>query len=204
MVSVPVWQPLVDATSSKPVASRAALASPPKSVRPIRSVAGFASFPGLVMTRSVPREPVSRRIDFEVLGQARRASEGFVSVSFAPSSTRSEVAALERSDPLSVRVAYSVSRHTGGAVVRNRVRRRFRAIMTELALEPGLYMVRPRNGITEASFLALRADLLAACARLGALQSEGQLSVAQNTPNARGALDSLGPHGAPAPTGVFE
>jgi ribonuclease P protein component len=94
-----------------------------------------------------------------------------------------------------VRVAYGVSRHTGGAVVRNRIRRRFRAVMTELALVPGLYMVRPRNGITEASFRTIRSDLVAVCMRLGALQSEGQLSVAHNTPSSPSS---------PGATGVFE
>jgi ribonuclease P protein component len=155
------------------------------------------------MTLSAPRESVSRRIDFELLGRARRASQGVVSVSFAPSTPTpstlaAEVVATEHTGSPSVRIAYGVSRHTGGAVVRNRIRRRFRAVMTELSLEPGLYMVRPRNGITEASFRAIRSDLLAVCTRLGALQSEGQLSVAQNTPSSSSSLSS------PGATGVFE
>ncbi len=52
--------------------------------------------------------------------------------------------------------------------------------MMELPLAPGLYMVRPRNGITDVPFSAIRSDLIAVCSRLGALQSEGELSVAQN------------------------
>ena len=133
------------------------------------------------MTRTAPLEPVSRRVDFELLGKARRVSQGVVSVSFAANGLESAP----------VRVAYGVSRHTGNAVVRNRVRRRFRAIMMELTLTPGLYMVRPKNGITEASFQTIRSDLMAVCLRLGALQSEGELSVAQNT-------------SFPVSTGVFE
>jgi ribonuclease P protein component len=152
------------------------------------------------MTFSAPRESVSRRFDFELLGRARRASHGVVSVSFAPATLipptlATDVVSMGRNGSASVRIAYGVSRHTGGAVVRNRIRRRFRAVMAELALEPGLYMVRPRNGITEASFRSIRSDLFAVCMRLGALQSEGQLSVAQNTPSSPGSSGS---------TGVFE
>jgi ribonuclease P protein component len=137
------------------------------------------------MTRKAPLEPVLRRVDFASLSQAPRASQGVVSVSFKALNTSNEE--LERV----VRVAYGVSSHTGNAVVRNGVRRRFRAVMMELPLAPGLYMVRPRRGILEASFQTIRSDLAAVCVRLGALQSEGELCVAQNS-----AL--------PVSTGVFE
>jgi ribonuclease P protein component len=120
------------------------------------------------MSQTAPIGSVSRRIDFETLASARRASQGVVSVSFAP---------VEFPQPPFVRVAYGVSRHSGGAVVRNRVRRRFRAAMGEFALMPGLYMVRPRNGIHLAPFSAIRTDLFAACSRLQAVQSEGELNV---------------------------
>ena len=45
----------------------------------------------------------------------------------------------------SVQVAYAIGRLVGGAVVRNRVRRRLRTVMTDLeragSLDPGLYLV---------------------------------------------------------------
>ena len=40
------------------------------------------------------------------------------------------------------RVAYAVGRSTGSAVVRNRLRRRLRAIVRELQPVPGAYLVR--------------------------------------------------------------
>lgn len=63
------------------------------------------------------------------------------------------------------RVAYAVGRRTGPAVVRNRLRRRLRAVMCELSdptrrspLPSGDYLVRPRPGAVEASFAELRRD----------------------------------------------
>jgi ribonuclease P protein component len=123
------------------------------------------------MTRTVPIGSVSRRTDFELLASARRASQGVVSVSFVP------VEPLPGTAGPFIRVAYGVSRHTGGAVTRNRVRRRFRAVLGEFALVSGLYMVRPRTGIHDAPFSAIRTDLFAACSRLQAVQSEGELNV---------------------------
>jgi ribonuclease P protein component len=50
-----------------------------------------------------------------------------------------------------VRVAYAVGRRIGGAVVRNRVRRRLRAVVTACAadgiLRPGAYLVVAAPGI---------------------------------------------------------
>lgn len=74
------------------------------------------------------------------------------------------------SDSDVVRVSYAVSRHTGNAVVRNRVRRRFRAALSEFSLAPGLYLVRPRSGVLDAPFATLRADLFEACNRVGAIR----------------------------------
>lgn len=63
------------------------------------------------------------------------------------------------------RVAYAVGRRTGTAVVRNRLRRRLRAVMHELSdptREPsfpsGDYLIRPRAEASDASFAALRRD----------------------------------------------
>lgn len=63
------------------------------------------------------------------------------------------------------RVAYAVGRRTGTSVVRNRLRRRLRAVMRELSdptREPsfpsGDYLIRPRAGAVDASFAAVLRD----------------------------------------------
>ncbi len=131
------------------------------------------------MARPVRIEAVSRRTDFETLSRAsKRASCGVVSVTFADRSTpgpepvnASGAVGANVSDPDGVaRVSYAVSRHTGNAVVRNRVRRRFRAALSEFSLAPGLYLVRPRSGVLDAPFATLRADLFEACNRVGAIR----------------------------------
>ena len=61
------------------------------------------------------------------------------------------------------RVAYAIGRPVGGAVVRNRVRRRLRALVVAEAsrqpLAPGYYLVGARPGAAGASFADLGADL---------------------------------------------
>jgi ribonuclease P protein component len=56
------------------------------------------------------------------------------------------------------RVAYTVSRRVGGAVVRNRVRRRLRAIVEEEAarLPSGAYLIGVAPTVASASFGELR------------------------------------------------
>lgn len=76
---------------------------------------------------------VSGRAAFEALRhEARRGRSGPVSVAF----TR------EDSPPVP-RVGYAVGRRVGKAVVRNRLRRRLRAVVAELeeGLVPGTYLV---------------------------------------------------------------
>lgn len=60
------------------------------------------------------------------------------------------------------RVAYAVSRAVGPAVVRNRVRRRLRAAVRELAPAPGDYLVSASPSAAGASFSQLRGHLAAA------------------------------------------
>jgi ribonuclease P protein component len=132
------------------------------------------------MARPVRIEAVSRRTDFETLSRAsKRATCGVVSVSFADFSTptsRSEHGDEKGAgDVMNVgeavaRVSYAVSRHTGNAVVRNRVRRRFRSALSEFPLAPGLYLVRPRSGVLDAAFTTIQADLFEACTRVGAIR----------------------------------
>lgn len=73
------------------------------------------------------------------------------------------------------RVAYSVGRRVGPAVVRNRVRRRLRAIVAEaarpagsLAPGPGAYLISVRPEAAELPFEALEAAVRGALGRLAA------------------------------------
>ena len=66
-----------------------------------------------------------------------------------------------------VRVAYAIGRPVGTAVVRNRLRRRLRAVVRELdaatgGLPPGAYLVTPRPEAVPRRYDELRADLGAA------------------------------------------
>lgn len=67
------------------------------------------------------------------------------------------------------RVAFAVGRRAGGAVVRNRIRRRLRAAMRELAAEPsslpsGLYLVGASSRAATMPFDELRGQLARAVA----------------------------------------
>lgn len=68
------------------------------------------------------------------------------------------------------RVAFAISRRVGSAVVRNKVRRRLRAVAAELAgtgrLGPGDYLVAASPAAADASFATLRAGMTTACAEL--------------------------------------
>jgi len=59
------------------------------------------------------------------------------------------------------RVAYAIGRRVGGAVVRNRLRRRLRAVVAELApdLIPGIYLVSASPEASALSFGELRSLL---------------------------------------------
>jgi ribonuclease P protein component len=58
------------------------------------------------------------------------------------------------SDPSSnpPRVAFAISRAVGNAVIRNRLRRRLRAVMTEMDIPPGLYLIGCRPTAGELTF----------------------------------------------------
>ena len=81
-----------------------------------------------------------------------------------------------RSGPISVRfvadasivpprIAFATPRKVGTAVIRNRVRRRLRAILAGTSLEPGLYLVRVSPGAGELASPALRAHIERATGR---------------------------------------
>ncbi|MEZ5302105.1 MAG: ribonuclease P protein component [Verrucomicrobiales bacterium] len=74
-----------------------------------------------------------------------------------------------------IKVGFITTRKLGNAVVRNRVRRRLRAIAREIGgrLKPGHYIVTiARHTAPEAEFAALKADWLRAAERCGALVAD--------------------------------
>jgi ribonuclease P protein component len=77
----------------------------------------------------------------------RRVRRGSITVTFAPGAP---------TDP--TQVAYAIGRKVGGAVVRNRLRRRLRAIVAELesALAPGAYLLGATAEAAGLSFGELR------------------------------------------------
>lgn len=58
-----------------------------------------------------------------------------------------------------VLVAFAINRAVGNAVIRNRLRRRLRAILAELPLPPGLYLIGCRPSASELPFEAIRSTL---------------------------------------------
>ena len=74
------------------------------------------------------------------------------------------------------RFGYTVSKKVGGAVVRNRVRRRLRALTAALSpgeAQPGFdYVIIARSAAIERTFIDLKADLALALARIH--QAPGQ------------------------------
>jgi ribonuclease P protein component len=61
------------------------------------------------------------------------------------------------------RVAYAVSRAVGGAVDRNRVRRRLRAIARDTEFAPGAYLVAVSPAAARLPFAELAAHVEKAC-----------------------------------------
>lgn len=70
-----------------------------------------------------------------------------------------------------IEVGYAIGRPVGTAVVRNRLRRRLRVLMRDLAdagsLEPGRYLVGAQPTAAEAGYATLRTDLARAIEGLG-------------------------------------
>ena len=98
--------------------------------------------------------PVRRRDDFESLSRSRaRGRSGPLWVARIP---------WREDDAEPVRVAYAVPRSVGGAVVRNRIRRRLRPMMAQRAaagLPRGVYLVGAREGAADLSAAELRRHL---------------------------------------------
>jgi ribonuclease P protein component len=94
---------------------------------------------------------VDRRQTFAALRQARRHRHGPLTVSWV---------AGDPSEP--PRVAYTIGRRVGSAVVRNRVRRRLRMLVREAAprLAPGCYLIGVGPEAASLSYHNLRTVLL--------------------------------------------
>jgi ribonuclease P protein component len=94
---------------------------------------------------------VDRRDTFESLRRGRRRREGPITVSWVPG------------DPAEPpRVAYTIGRRVGSAVVRNRVRRRLRMLIRETApqMAPGAYLIGVGPAAAVLSYEELRAVLI--------------------------------------------
>lgn len=101
---------------------------------------------------------IGDRHSFEALAsQGRRSRSGAVTVTFVPGSPQSPT-----------RVAYAIGRRAGGAVHRNRLRRRLRAVMAEAAptLRPGDYLVSAGPGAGDVGYQELTTMTTAALRRL--------------------------------------
>lgn len=61
-------------------------------------------------------------------------------------------------------VGYTITRRCGGAVERNRIRRRLRACAAGLDLAPGSYLVTATPEAASATYAELEASLAEACA----------------------------------------
>ncbi|MHB1725097.1 MAG: ribonuclease P protein component [Acidimicrobiales bacterium] len=87
----------------------------------------------MMPARQAPGRIRSRATFEAVAATCRRGRSGPITVRFAERSTWSEP-----------QIGYAISRRVGSAVVRNRLRRRLRAIMLEEAplLAPGAYVVQ--------------------------------------------------------------
>ena len=73
------------------------------------------------------------------------------------------------------RVGYAVSRRVGGAVVRNRVKRRLREIVRELPIRPGYDIVAvPQTSSASASFHDLRCATESNARRLKLIPAENE------------------------------
>jgi ribonuclease P protein component len=113
-----------------------------------------------VPARTVGR--ITRRAAFAELQRSRaRGASGPVRVTFVPA---------EVGDPsVFPQVAYAIGRHCGGAVVRNSLRRRARAVVRDAAstLPRGSYLVRLEPAAATSDHPAFRHDVARALLKAG-------------------------------------
>jgi ribonuclease P protein component len=113
-----------------------------------------------VPARTVGR--ITSRAAFSELQRSRsRGSSGAVRATFVP--------ADERAIGLFPQVGYAIGRQCGGAVVRNRLRRRAREVVREQApsLPRGTYLVRLTPDAVSVAPAQFRSDLVTALQRAG-------------------------------------
>ncbi len=74
-----------------------------------------------------------------------------------------------------MQVGFSVSKKVGGAVVRNKVKRRLRECFRPYLgdVKNGLYVIEARPSASEATFQSLQKDVRYLLKKQGAIQSEG-------------------------------
>ncbi len=74
-------------------------------------------------------------------------------------------------DGLPPRIAYAVGRKAGGAVIRNRIRRRLKAVVweTRFLLDPGAYLVGGTARVATMSYQELRSAIWEVLEALGAV-----------------------------------
>lgn len=101
-----------------------------------------------------------KRADFLAANRGRRhAATGFVLLVHP-----------RRDDSSAIRIGFTVTKKIGNAVVRNRMKRRFRALARELLPERGIagadHVLIGRAGGIEMDFAVLRCDLARALDRL--------------------------------------
>jgi ribonuclease P protein component len=108
---------------------------------------------------------ITTRAAFADLQRSRaRGASGPVRAVFAPA---------DEADPgVFPQVGYAIGRHCGGAVVRNSLRRRMRAVARETAptLPRGCYLLRLVPGAESLPPAQFRADVATALARAGRAQ----------------------------------
>jgi len=109
--------------------------------------------------------PISSRRTFEALGASgHRGRSGPLAVRFVPAEDGDE----------SRRVAYAISRKAGGAVRRNRIRRRLRSAVDAVAEEmaAGAYLITPDRTTIDMAFTALINSLRASLLAAGAIRED--------------------------------
>ncbi len=117
--------------------------------------------------------PIRRRSTFRALRRPEvRASRGPLTVSY--------VSAVDANAQFTTQIGYVVSRRCGSAVVRNRVRRRLRAAVREVAadgLAEGSYLIRPEPAVATLDYdtlVARVADALTEAPRRAASRARGE------------------------------
>jgi ribonuclease P protein component len=103
---------------------------------------------------------IKKRSDFLAANRGKRyATPGFVLLMFD-----------RRDDDPAIRLGITITKKVGNAVVRNRMRRRFRALAMEMLAETGKagadHILIGRDGGIERDFAALRADMAKALGKL--------------------------------------